>query len=162
MWLYTVEQVNSCDVTKKCRLHKMKRGGEKYMGNLCNRNPFNCTALAVIASIVVGVVTAFLRITGVITLTPVFLWVTLGVALAYLAAALISAAFEKCCKKSCSALSALLGGALGTVLLSVVLLAITFAATSFLGAFLSGLLLFFFALLLTSTACYIKCLTNND
>ena len=128
----------------------------------CCRNRFNCTAFAVIASLIVGVVTAFLRITGVITLTPVFLWVTLGVALVYLAVTLIAAAIARCGEDNCRALPGLLLGALGTALLSVVLLAITFVATSFLGAFLSGALLFFFSLLLTSTACYIRCMARVD
>ncbi len=131
------------------------------MSLCCCKNPFSCTATAVIASIVVGVVTAFLRITGVITLTPAFLWVTLGVALVYLAVTLVSTAITERCDGRCSALPALLIGALGTVLLSLVLLAITFVATSFLGAFLSGLLLFFFFLTLSSTACYIKCLCRG-
>lgn len=134
----------------------------EFMEISCCRNRFNCTAAAVIASIIVGVVTAFLRITGVITLTPVFLWVTLGVALVYLGVVLVAAAIARGGEDNCSALSALLVGALGTALLSVVLLAITFAATSFLGTFLSGALLFFFSLLLTSTACYIRCLANAD
>lgn len=130
--------------------------------SMCScKNPFSCTAAAVIASIVVGVVTAFLRITGVITLTPAFLWVTLGVALVYLAVTLISTAITENCDGRCSALPALLIGALGTVLLSLVLLAITFVATSFLGAFLSGLLLFFFFLTLSSTACFVKCLCRG-
>jgi hypothetical protein len=108
------------------------------------------------------VVTAFLRITGRITLTPAFLWVTLGVGIGYLAIVTIAAAIARCGEDNCAALPALLLGALGTVLLSVVLLAITFVATSFLGAFLSGALLFFFSLLLTSTACYVRCLANAD
>ncbi len=130
--------------------------------SICScKNPFSCTATAVIVSIVVGVVTAFLRITGVITLTPAFLWVTLGVALVYLAVTLISTAVTEHCDGRCTALPALLIGALGTVLLSLVLLAITFVATSFLGAFLSGLLLFFFFLTLSSTACYVKCICRG-
>ena len=42
-----------------------------------------CTAAAVIASVILGVVTAFLQITGIITVTPVFLWVTLSIATGY-------------------------------------------------------------------------------
>ncbi len=131
------------------------------MSICCCKNSLSCTAAAIITSIIVGVVTAFLTITGVITLAPVFLWVTLGVALVYLAVTLLATAVTENCDGCCKALHALLVGALGTVLLSLVLLAITFAATSFLGAFLSGLLLFFFFLTLSSTACYIKCLCRG-
>lgn len=52
---------------------------------LCNCNcRCSCTGAAVIASAVVGVLAAFLQITGVITVTPAFLWVALGVAVVYL------------------------------------------------------------------------------
>ena len=37
---------------------------------------FNCTAIAWIVSAIIGVIAAFLLITAVITVTPVFLWVT--------------------------------------------------------------------------------------
>lgn len=131
------------------------------MSNCCCKNRFSCTAAAVIVSIVVGVVTAFLRITGEITLTSAFLWVTLGVALVFLAVTLLTASVAER-QGCCSSLNALLIGALGTVLTSLVLLAITFAATSFFGAFLNGLLLFFFFLTLTSAACYVKCLCAAD
>lgn len=44
----------------------------------------NCTIAAIIVSAIVGVVTAFLQITGVITVAPVFLWVVFGIAVVYL------------------------------------------------------------------------------
>ncbi|MBQ2315802.1 MAG: hypothetical protein II372_00690, partial [Clostridia bacterium] len=47
---------------------------------------------------------------------------------------------------------------LGTILLSVVLLAVPFAATSVWGAVLTGVLISLLSLLLTLTACVIKCL----
>ncbi len=127
------------------------------MSNCCCKNRFSCTAVALIVSVIVGVITAFLKITGEITLTPAFLWVTLGVAVVFLAVTLLTASVVER-QGCCSSLNALLTGTLGTVLVSLVLLAITFATTSFLGAFLNGLLLFFFFLMLTSTACYVKCL----
>ena len=129
----------------------------------CNcRN--NCTALSVVASLIIGIITAFLLITGVITVTPAFLWVVFGIAVVYLAVVLIATAISGCETKSsgcvCSVLSALLAGILGTALLSVVLLAVTFAATSILGAVITGGLLFFVSLTLTQTACLVKCLAN--
>ena len=118
-----------------------------------------CTSIAVVVSLIIGVVTAFLRIMAVITVTPAFLWVTLGVAIGYLAILLSGALFsEKNIGQTCAAktVSAILIGILGTILLSIVLLAIAFVATSIIGAIITGLLLFFFSLLITATACFIK------
>lgn len=125
----------------------------------CNCNN-SCVGLSLIASIVIGVVTAFLTITAVITVTPAFLWVLLGIAVVYLAVSLIAAVFLRGCgirSCVCKILPAVLTGILGTILGSVILLAITFAATSIVGAIITGALLFFFSLLITATACLVKC-----
>lgn len=125
---------------------------------MCNcENRFSCLTLGFIASLVIGVVTAFLQITAVIAVTPAFLWVTLGVAVVYLAANLFTAR-DGCC----AAVSTVIAGILGTILFSVVLLGITFAATSVIGAIIVGLLLFFFSLTITATACLVKCKANCD
>lgn len=132
---------------------------------LCNCNSrWNCTSLTVIASVIIGVIAAFLQITAVITVAPVFLWVTFGIAVGYLAVTLIGAALarrENGGVGCYSTLTAQLVGILGTILFSVILLAIPFAATSFLGAIVVGLLLFFFTLTVTATACVVKCLANS-
>ncbi|MBR5201682.1 MAG: hypothetical protein IKW45_00295 [Clostridia bacterium] len=129
---------------------------------MCNcRN--NCTSVAVVSSIIIGIITAFLRITGVITVTPAFLWVVFGIAVVYLAIVLITTAVkerEHTSECVCSTLSALLIGILGTVLLSVVLLAITFVTTSVVGAIITGLLLLFFSLTIGATACLAKCIAK--
>ena len=131
----------------------------------CNCNN-SCVGLSVIASIIIGVIAAFLRITAAITVTPAFLWVLFGIAVVYLAVALIVASSLRgggSCTCICRILPAVLTGILGTVLGSVILLAITFAATSIVGAIITGALLFFFALLITATACLITCITGcND
>lgn len=126
--------------------------------NNCS-NRYDCVGVALVASIIVGIITAFLRITGVITVTPVFLFITLGIAVVYLAGLLLSAALTHK-NGCCTSLAALLIGILGTVLLSVVLLAIPFAATSIVGAIITGLLLAFVTLIFTATACLIRCLAN--
>ncbi|MBR5305596.1 MAG: hypothetical protein IKU47_01620 [Oscillospiraceae bacterium] len=134
------------------------------MSNLnCNCRP-NCTVIAVIASIIIGIITAFLSITAVITLTPAFLWVLLGIAVVYLAIALGASILSGRTARSCvcSGLSAFLTGILGTVLTSVILLGITFAAASVIGSIITGALLFFFSLIITSAVCLIRCLTNCD
>lgn len=115
-----------------------------------------CTALAVAASIIIGIVTAFLTITAAITVTPAFVWVTLGIAVVYLLG-LVTAPQRSVHECGCPILSALITGILGTALTSVILLAITFAATSVIGAIITGALLFFLSLILTSAACYVKC-----
>ena len=135
------------------------------MSTSCRSCSPGCTVFAVSASLIFGVITAFLRITAAITLTPAFLWVLLGVAVVYLAVLLVSASLFRnvCCSSLCTIITALLSGLLGTILLSVVFLGIEFAATSVLGAVLAGALLFFFFLAVTSTACLVRCLFNcND
>ena len=117
----------------------------------------DCAALAVVASIIIGIITAFLRFTAVITLTPAFLWVIFGIAVVYLAIAFIKSSFMRRSACICNNLPVLLTGILGTILTSVVLLAIEFAATSVIGAIIAGIALFFFSLTVTATACIIKC-----
>ena len=135
------------------------------MSTSCRSCSPGCTVFAVSASLIFGVITAFLRITAAITITPAFLWAPLGVAVVYLAVLLVSASLFRnvCCASLCTIITSLLSGILGTILLSVVLLGIEFAATSVLGAVLAGALLFFFFLAVTSTACLVRCLFNcND
>lgn len=129
------------------------------MSESCRCSSPSCTVIAVAASLIIGVITAFLRITAAITVTPAFLWVLLGIAVVYLAVTLVSSAVfrDGCCESLCSIVTALLAGIIGTVLLSIVLLAIEFAATSVLGAVITGALLFFFFLAITTTACLVRC-----
>lgn len=122
----------------------------------------SCGFLAVVSSLIIGIITAFLSITGTITLTPAFLWVTLGIGVGYIAILLIASAIKgHGCECSCGAASTLLTGALGTALFSLVLLAITFAEASLTLAIITGILLFFLSLTLTSAACLIKCIYCN-
>ncbi len=134
------------------------------MSTSCRSCRVGCTVIAIVVSLIAGVITAFLRITAAITVTPAFLWVLLGIAVVYLAVMLISSALYRhgCCENLCGIVNTLLSGILGTVLFSVVLLAVEFAATSVIGAVITGALLFFFFLTVTSTACLIRCLFNCD
>ena len=120
-----------------------------------------CTGAAVIAAAIIGVLTAFLQITGVILLTPAFLWVALGIAVVYLTVLAVTTALAagkapRCCL--CRSLAATIVGILGTALFALVLLAVGITATSLASAILAGVLLFFLALVLTGTACLVKCL----
>ena len=110
------------------------------MSTSCSCCRPSCTVIAVVASLIIGVITAFLRITAAITLTPAFLWVLLGIAVVYLAVVLLAGALSRneCCEGLCSIITSLLAGILGTILLSIVLLAVEFVATSIIGAILAG------------------------
>ena len=127
----------------------------------CGCGPrINCTTAALIVSVIVGVVTAFLQILGVITVGTAFLWVALGIAVVYLAGLVAASALSRRTERpacACRVLNTLLAGILGPVLLSLVLLAVGIVATSVLSAIGVGLLLFFLALIVTASACYVRC-----
>lgn len=118
----------------------------------------DCGGLAIVASIIIGIITAFLRFTAVITVTPAFLWVTLGIAIVYLAILLAVSPIIRRSGCVCTNLPILITGLLGTILASIILLAITFVATSVIGAIITGALLLFFSLIITSVACLISCI----
>lgn len=131
--------------------------------NCCFR--WSCSTIAVIAGVILGVLAAFLQITGVITVTPAFLWVTLGIAVGYLAILLASAAFTRSCNICscrCGVLNILLAGILGTILFAVILLAVGIVATSVVSAILVGLLVLFLTLTLAASACFVRCLSNCE
>ena len=132
------------------------------MSTSCRCCRVSCSVFAVVASLIIGIITAFLRITAVISLTPAFLWVLFGISVVYLAVTFIAGAIANYnrCGCLCGIITALLAGILGTILLSVVFLAIEFVATSIIGAILTGALLFFFSLVITSTACLVRCFFN--
>ena len=122
-----------------------------------------CSGIALIASLIIGIIAAFLQITTVITLTPLFSIVAFGIAIVYLAVTLLATSLSRGiaeCNGCCTSLNAVLIGILGTILFSVILLAVTFAATSVIGAIVVGALFFFFSLLITTTACLAKCLAS--
>lgn len=126
----------------------------------CKRS---CTWLAVAASLIIGIVTFVLRFTATITVTPAFLWVLLGTAVVYLLVSPISVYFARSAGGRgcvCPAVTTLIWGILGTILTAVILLGISFAATSIIGAIITGLLLAFFTLIVTSVACIIKCIAG--
>ncbi|MDO4617892.1 MAG: hypothetical protein Q4B31_00045 [Clostridia bacterium] len=125
----------------------------------------DCIGISLVASVIVGIITAFLSFSASITVTSAFLWVVLGIAVVYLAITLVITALSKnLCFKSCiySTLSVQLIGILGAILTSVVLLAINFAAASVLGAIFRGATVGFLALALTETACLVKCFASCD
>lgn len=125
----------------------------------------SCTGAAVIAAAIIGVLTAFLQITGVIVLTPVFLAVAFGIAVVYLAVLVVATALaarqeRRCCQ--CRPLRTALAGILGTIFFALVLLAVGIVATSVVSAILVGVLLFFVTLVFAGTACLVKCLGDCE
>ena len=125
----------------------------------------SCTLLAIIASLILGIVAAFLQITGAITVTPAFLWVALGIAVVYLAVLEVSVALARRAERKpclCDALSTALAGILGTILLAVVLLAVGIVATSVLSAILVGGLVAFLSLTFAGTACLVHCTADCE
>lgn len=112
-----------------------------------------------------GQLTAFFQITGVITVVPVLLWVVFGIAVVYLGVLVVANALARryeqpCC--ICPVQQVVLAGILGAILLSVILLAVGIVTTSVLSAIGVGLLLFFFALTITGSACLIRCQTDCE
>ena len=134
------------------------------MAIFCSENRPSCVTLAVIASAILGVVAALLQITAIITVTPAFLWVALGITIVYLAVLLAKAGCCRSCRCGNCTLNAVLTGILGTALTSVILLAVDFAATSIIGAIFIGLLVLFLSLTITATACLVSrcCAQQSD
>ena len=115
-------------------------------------NRRDCTAIAFVISLIVGIIAAFLQITGVITLTAIFSIVAFGIAILYLAVTLIASSLSHdiSCSSPCVPTSGLLLGILGTIVSAVILLAVGFAATSVIGAIVVGILFFSFSLMISS------------
>ena len=125
-----------------------------------------CTALGIAASLVAGIVTLILNITGTIAVLPLFLWIGFAIAVGLLVVTLLVAAFTNENRKErgciCRALSTLQFGALGTILTALVLLAVDFGGITAIGAIIYGAFIFFFILLLTALACLTKCFASCD
>lgn len=123
----------------------------------------SCTGRVIVASVIIGVLAAFFRFAALITVTPAFLWVLFGIAVGFLGIILLTSSFRDSENNSCcQSLTQFSTGILGTILTTVILLGIPFAATSIIGAIITGLLLFFFSLLITSATCLVTCRLNCD
>lgn len=125
---------------------------------------YNCNGLALVASLIIGIIGAVLSFTGVITIAAVFYSAVFVVAAVYLAVLVIGFFVNRNQPKPCvcRSLSLVLGGVLGSILTSLILLAAGFAVTSVLGTVIIGAALFFVSLLFTSTACLVRCLAGCD
>ena len=122
---------------------------------------FNCTLFSLIAAVILGVVAAFVQISGAVTVTTLFLWTALaiGVVSAWVLVAAAALARRGTAPNCCAAVNGLLAGILGTILFATVLLAVGVTATSVISAILVGILVFFLTLTFGNTACYVRCLS---
>lgn len=127
--------------------------------NICGcRTKCDCTIFAIIASVIVGIVTAFLSFSATLAVPAFVYWIFFGVALVLLAVTLFTAPFVSRRKEDfclCASLNTFLAGVFGTVLFSLVLLLIDLTA-GILASLLTGLLFGLFTLTVTSVACIVK------
>ncbi len=134
------------------------------MNKSCCNNKNDCLIIAIASSIVIGITAAILSFTAIISVTPAFLWVVLGVAIVFLGGALAISALKRSlgiCRCVRKTIPYILTGILAAILSSIILLAIPFAATSAIGTILVGVLLFSFALTISTTACLTLCIANE-
>lgn len=142
--------------------HILKTGGERMALINCDRKcRCVCTICSILSSVIFGIVAAILRFRGLIAFSPVFLWSVLAVSVVVLVVVIAALAYGnqlRECKWKCAMLNTLLAGVLGTVLLSILLLGLGCIRSVGLSAVSGGALTAFFALTVTSTACFVKCL----
>lgn len=130
-----------------------------------NNCKFDCTVFAIVASIILGIIAAFLQVTCTIALGPVIYGVVFGIAVLFLPVTLAVSSNARSSGTGgcmCNILPVLLTGILGTILIAALLLTVAVLTDGVLGAIFTGLLVAFFSLIITSTACFIKCLTRCD
>lgn len=119
---------------------------------------FNCLTFGAAAALIVGIITAFLRITSAAAASTSFLTAAFGIAILFLLLSFTAAALNGGFVCRCAAsVKALLAGIAGTVATALILSARSFAEASVAGAVITGLLLFFFTLMLLSAVCFVKC-----
>lgn len=118
-----------------------------------------CTLYSIFSSVIFGIVAVILRLCGLVAFQPAFLWVLLVVSLVYLAVLIAAPAYGNHLREcKCTILNTLLAGILGTVVFSGLLLGLGCIKWTVLSAVLGGLLIAFFSLMVTNTACFVKCL----
>ena len=118
-----------------------------------------CTLYSIFSSVIFGIVAVILRLCGLVAFQPAFLWVLLIVSLVYLTVLIAAPAYGNHLREcKCTILNTLLAGILGTVVFSGLLLGLGCIKWTVLSAVLGGLLIAFFSLMVTNTACFVKCL----
>ena len=133
------------------------------MTNGCCGCRRGCVFWGLVVSAVIGLVAAFLRITGMLAVPTAALAVVFVLAAVYLATVLVVSALLRHQSEGeclCRALRAVLAGILTAALAAVVLLAVPFGAISVIGAIVTGLLAGGVSLILGATACLVQCLAG--
>ena len=120
---------------------------------------FSCTAVAAVLSVIAGIVTALLTVTGTIVVAPVFFLLAVSIAVVALVLLFLGAVFGRLGCSDCrrNGINTILVGIIGALISGIILIAVGFAATSIIGAILTGFLLAFLTLIFVSTACFIRC-----
>ncbi len=128
----------------------------------CNQR-FDCSVIAIMASIIIAIVGAILTFTATITLSTLFIWIGLAIAVIFLIALLVLSA-SACVLRRCTneVLPITLFGILLTLLTAVVLLVVNLAATSILFALVNGAFLGGLALIFTTVSCIVRCAAQNS
>ena len=128
--------------------------------NICGCKPkCDCAFIAVIASVIAGIITAFLNFSATIAVPQYVLWIFFGVALGFLAISILASALRNCCETNiclCTSLTTLSVGVAGTVIASLILLLADIATAGIIGSLITGLLFASFALTITSAICIAK------
>lgn len=135
------------------------------MSLFCRSDRKRCTICAVIISVVIGLVFAFAAMSENIVLSPIFFVVLLAVAILYMTATLLVAGVTYSNSRNLGnspALFAQIVGIIGSIVLSVVGLLVDTAVSTAAITVVAGFYAFFFTLLLTSTLCIIKYLSNGN
>ena len=117
---------------------------------------FGCVAASIVSGIVIAIITAILGFLSLITVTPVFLWVTLGIAVVLLALAFLRYSGDGI--SACSgggSLTMLVISLIATALGSVILLGSSFGSLGLIGSGILGLTVGFLFAALVSLGCII-------
>lgn len=134
------------------------------MENNCCIKTCSCTTAAVVISAILGVIAAFLNMSALIVLTPTVFWVLFGIAVGFLALSYFVSAVGLRSERNCvcNSFTPLLLGILLTILATGILLLFDLTATGIAASIIIGVLIFAFSLILTTTACLIRCLIRCD
>lgn len=120
---------------------------------------FSCVSVAAVLSVIAGIVTALLTVTGTVVVAPVFFLVAVSIAVVALVLLFLGSVFGRLGCTDCrrSAVNTILVGIIGALISGIILIAVGFAATSIVGAILTGLLLAFLTLIFVGASCFVRC-----
>ena len=133
------------------------------MSNCTCECRWNCAAIGIIISLIVGVVGAIILATTTPVIPVAIYWGTLVTALVFLAVTLIVTAITRLVGTAsclCNTLPTLLSGIIGTIILSIVVLVINIATITLPLAILLGVLIAFAGIMLSGLVCLTTCIAG--